>query len=62
MDKYTKKKRKEFLDITNKTFPDRKTNFNYTEIIKFAEKDENLDALIKIFIRPQSWELYGVMS
>lgn len=44
MDKYTKKKRQEFLELTNKTFPDRKTNSFYTDIIKFADNE-----LYKIF-------------
>lgn len=60
MDEYTKKKRQEFLELTNKTFPDRKTNSLYTDIIKFAEKDHNLDALIKMFVKPEFWAIYGV--
>lgn len=44
MDEYTKKKRQEFLELINKTFPDRKTNSFYTDIIKFADNE-----LYKIF-------------
>lgn len=42
------RKRQEFLELTNKTFPDKKTNSFYTDTIKFAEEDHNLDILIKI--------------
>lgn len=60
MDIYTKEMRQEFLKQIDETFPDRKRYPFYKDIIRFAEEDHNLDALIKMFLAPEGWEMYGV--